>query len=126
MEQLTPIQNQALCLLSAGYSPQEIATKTGVSLRTIARWKTLPNFNNLLRQSTAIVYDAAVSELVSGAREAAQELKRIIADPEIPSRTKVSAISVLLTNASKAKEALLEERLERVEDCLNGDDVEQD
>lgn len=118
---LTPVQNEALCLLAAGYSRDEVATKTGVSKSTINRWATEPDFKKMLRNAVTRVYDAAIAELVSGSRQAAKELKEIITDPDTPKRVKVSAIQVLLTTAAKVKESELEERLEAIEAALDGD-----
>ncbi|MDF5718491.1 MAG: helix-turn-helix domain-containing protein [Rhizonema sp. NSF051] len=115
----------AITLLAAGYTNEEVARKTGVSSRTIGHWKKRDDFANLLRQATAATYDAAVAELVSGSRAAAQELKRLIDDPDTPSRVKVSAIQVLLSNAAKAKDTVLQERLERVENLLDDENLEE-
>lgn len=123
---LTPIQNQALCLLASGFPAETVAKSTGVSRRTIDRWSKHPEFNRLLRESVAKVFDIAIAELVNGSRQAAQELKNIISDPDVPSKTKVSAINVLLTNAARAKDSILEERLEKLEIVLNEPEIEQD
>jgi DNA-binding MurR/RpiR family transcriptional regulator len=123
---LTPIQNEALCLLAAGYSRDHVAQKTGVSKVTINRWATQPDFKILLRDAVVQVYDAAIAELVSGSREAARELKAIITDPDTPKRVKVSAIQVLLTTAAKVKEAALEERIEAIEAALDDNINSQD
>jgi len=119
MERLTPIQNQALCLLAAGYNLDEVAKQTGVTTRTISKWKTIENFDRLLKEAVSKVFDAAIAELVSGSREAAKELKLIIADADTPARVKVNAIQVMLSNASKAKDYMLEERLETLENILD-------
>lgn len=121
MEELTPIQNQALCLLAAGYNKQEVASLTEINTRTLTRWEKEPTFKKMLKEAVAKTYDAAIAELVSGSREAARKLKNIIHDPDVPSRVKVTAIQVLLNNAAKAKEDLLEERLEAVEALLDAD-----
>lgn len=121
MEELTPIQNQALCLLAAGYNKQEVASLTEINTRTLTRWEKEPNFKKMLKEAVAKIYDAAIAELVSGSREAARQLKNIIHDPDVPSRVKVTAIQVLLNNAAKAKDDLLEERLEAVEALLDAD-----
>ncbi|MBP5976609.1 hypothetical protein HW132_28720 [Brasilonema sp. CT11] len=125
MEALTPIQNQALCLLAAGHTIDEVVAETGVGKRTLSRWKTTCNFKKLLQDAVTQTYDSAVAELVSGSREAARELKRIISDPDVPSKTKVTAINVLLNNAARAKESALEERLERLEESFDGTHSEQ-
>lgn len=121
MEELTPIQNQALCLLAAGYNKQEVASRTEINTRTLARWEKEPNFKKKLKEAVAKTYDSTIAELVAGSREAAKKLKNIIDDPDVPSRVKVTAIQVLLNNAAKAKESLLEERLENLEDMIDGD-----
>ncbi len=126
MEELTPIENQALCLLAAGYSNPEVASQTGVSTRTIERWKKKPQFKKLLQDAVTAVFDAAIAELISGSREAAKQLKEIISDPDVPSRTKVTAITVLFSNGARAKDWGLEQRLARLEATLDGTDPSQD
>lgn len=120
MEELTTNHYRALTLLVAGYSLEEVAEKTDVSVRTIQRWKKRPDFQRLLTESVGKTFDAAVAELVAGSIDAAQELKQIIKDSDVPVRVRVTAISVLLANAWKAKDAILEQRLQRVEDLLDG------
>ena len=121
MEELTPTQNQALCLLAAGYDKHEVASISGVTTRTLDRWRNRPDFDKLLKQAIRKTYDACIAELVSGSCEAARTLKSIISDSDVPSRVKVTAIQVLLTNAAKIKDDLLEERLEAVEALLDAD-----
>lgn len=121
MEELTPKQNQALCLLAAGYTQEEVASLTKIGSRTISTWKREPNFKKMLKEAVAKTYDAAIAELVAGSRQAARKLKDIIDNPDVPSRVKVSAIQVLLNNAAKAKDDILEERLEAVENLLYAD-----
>jgi len=121
VEEISPNQNRALCLLAAGYSAEEIAKSLGVSRRTIDNWKKLPNFKKLLRKAIGETYDAAIAELVCGSREAAIELKTIISDPETPRAVKVRAISVLLGTAAKVKDLELEERLESLEKFIEND-----
>ena len=91
-----------------------------MSLRTIERWKKRTDFQKLLRESVAKTFDATIAELVANSRMAAIELQKIILDEDTPRRVKVSAIQVLLTTAAKAKESLLEERLESLEEIIDG------
>lgn len=126
MKPLTPVQNQALCLLAAGYPIETVAKSTGVTRQTITKWRKIPEFKRLLQESIAATFDIAIAELVIGSREAAQELKRIIADSDVPSKTKVSAINTLLNHAARAKDSILEQRLERLEGNFDGLDTEQD
>ncbi len=125
VKDLTPNQTKALCMVAANHCRDEVAAACGITTRTLDKWKQLENFQALLRKAVAATYDAAIAELVLGSQESARELRKLILDPDTPGRTKVSAISVLLTNAAKAKEALLEERLERLEANLDEDIIEQ-
>jgi hypothetical protein len=58
----------------------------------------------MLNRALQSTFDAAIAELVANSVFAAQELNAIIRNPNIPSRTRVSAIDLLLKNASKVKE----------------------
>lgn len=126
METITPLQNKALCLLAAGYTVSEVVEMTGVGKRTLDRWRTTPEFKRLLQEAVAATYDAAVAELVAGSRQAALKLKEIIDSPDVASKTKVTAINVLLANAARAKDSVLEQRLEVLEGTLDGINTEQD
>lgn len=117
---LTYTQCEALVLLAAGYTDDEVAEKTVVAKSTIIRWKKSPEFERLLKQAQLKYIDSALAELVKGAKEAVQELNNIITDSDVPSRTKVSAISVLLSHIVKMREVDLEERLERLEEIVDG------
>ena len=116
---LTANKNRALCLLAAGYQKKEVVKELGIGEVTLRNWTKEPQFKKKLREAVAASYDAAIAELCSGSREAAQELKRIISDPDVSARVKISAISTLLTNAEKAKTSLLEDRLEALENMIN-------
>jgi hypothetical protein len=121
LETLTPEQLKAFTMLAAGRADKEVAEECGVCTKTISRWKAKEDFQQLLRESSARMFDAAISELCLGSIEAAKELRRIINDAGTPSRTKIAAIQTLLSMASKAKESLLEQRLESIEAALDAD-----
>lgn len=122
MEELTPKQYLALTRLAAGSTNKEAAESADVSLRTIEGWKAKPHFQKLLKTAVNMMFDAALAELVSGGRDAAKELIKIISDPNTPSRTKVTAIGVLFDTAEKVKQWNFEERLADVEITLDGFD----
>lgn len=123
MDELTPIQIRILCLLASGKTKKEISDLTQVSSATIDRLSKNNNFKSKLREITTSVYDAALSELCNGAVIAAIELNKIIENPDTPAKIKISAISTLFTHAAKAKEFVLQERLEKIELLLNNDNV---
>lgn len=123
MEELSPIQIRILCLLASGKSKKEISDITEVSSATIDRLSKNHNFKSKLREITTSIYDAALAELCNGAVVAAIELNKIIEDPDTPAKIKISAISTLFTHAGKAKEFILQERLEKIELLLNETNV---
>lgn len=118
---LSPNQARCLCLIAAGRSREEAAKETGVSVSTVDKWSAKAEFREMLNKAVSEVFDAALAELVSSSQLAARELKNIILDPDVPSRTKVSAIQVLLSNAAHVKNYILESRIEAIESSLNGD-----
>ncbi|HEY9676331.1 MAG TPA: hypothetical protein V6D11_33115, partial [Waterburya sp.] len=124
--ELSVKQQLALLRLAAGDSNQEAALAAGVSLSCLEKWKQKPGFQRQLQMAVSRVFDAAIAELVSGARDAAIELKRIITEPEINDKTKVAAIRCLFSTAEKCKQWELEARLERVEALLNEPDPSED
>ena len=123
MDELTPIQIRILCLLASGKTKKEIYDITEVSSATIDRLSKNLTFKSKLREITTSVYDAALAELCNGAVIAAIELNKIIENPETPAKVKISAISTLFTHAGKAKDFVLQDRLEKIELLLNEDNV---
>jgi len=117
-------QQVALCQLAAGATNSEAAAAAGVSLSCIEKWKAKPDFQKSLKDAVSHVFDAAIAELVAGSRDAAKELKRIINDPNVSDRVKVSAIQTLFSTAEKCKQWQLEARLERVEALLDAESEE--
>lgn len=122
--ELNPKQAKALTLLAAGCTNAEAAKGAGVSSRTIDNWKSKPDFQKLLSFAVQAQLNASLAQLVAGASDAVKELNSIIISPDTPSRVKVSAISVLLSNAMKVREWALEDRLEALEGTLDGDNPE--
>ncbi len=123
-DDFSPKQYRALCALVAGRTLEEAAREAGCSISAVEKWKKKPDFSRLLRQSVAKVYDTALAELTLGAMSAARALREIVDDDETPSRVKISAIGTLLSHAEKAKQSVLEERLERIEDLIDGTEQE--
>ena len=117
-EELTPQQYRAITLIAAGYSNAEIAQESNLSIKTIEAWRKLPQFKQLLRDALSQCFNAAIAELVLHSQEAAKELNKIAFDSETPARVRISAITAMLSFASKAKESHLERRLELLEEQL--------
>jgi hypothetical protein len=119
--ELTPKQAIALTHLVAGATNGEAAKAAGVSKRSVEAWKALPEFKKHLKVAVNQMLDESLAELVLGSKAAVKELNTIIADEETPTRTKLSAISILLSNAAKVRDWYLEERLESIESALDGE-----
>lgn len=115
-------QAQAILLLSTGKSNKETALEIGVSLSTVEKWKQKADFQQLLLRAIEQIYIQSIAQLTSGAVEAAQELRRIIADPDVSDRVRISAIALLFGQLERFKSWQLEQRLEKVEGLLNGAD----
>jgi hypothetical protein len=100
---LSPKQLQALTLIGRGDSPRTVALAIGVSYRTIYRWLTLPEFQNLTEQistQTRIL-------TVEGATESFQKEQEIWQSRREQLRTQEWDISqLLLKKAQKALENL--------------------
>lgn len=114
-------QYKALCCLVAGGSLQDAANEAGVALITVKKWKARPDFKRKLRDSLIKIYEAGLAEILLGASEAAKELRAIISNPECSDRVKVSAITALFTQATNAKNLVIDERVSALENALNGD-----
>ena len=123
-DDLTPEQYRALTKIAAGYSNNEVAKTENVTARTIENWRKIPKFKQLLREALSQCFDAAIAELIFNSQQAARELSNIAFDAETPSRVRVSAITAMLTFASKAKDAHLESRLELLEQQLQHDYID--
>lgn len=124
MSEFSAKQQVALCQLAAGATNSEAARAAGVSLSCVEKWKARPDFQKNLKDAVSQVFDSAIAELVAGSRDAAKELKRIIGDPDVSDRVKVSAIQTLFSTAEKCKQWQLEARLERVEALLDAESEE--
>jgi hypothetical protein len=124
-EELTTEQYTAILMIASGKSNASVAKECGVSTRTVERWRVLPTFKTLVKEAILDIYDAAIAELILGAKEATRQLIQIIEDEETPRKTKVVAINSLLNQAAKYKSVLLEERLEKLESSLD-DNLIQD
>ncbi|MBD2359232.1 helix-turn-helix domain-containing protein [Tolypothrix sp. FACHB-123] len=102
-EELTIIQARAIVLMIAGYSQRDIAIKLGITQTTISLWHRQSSFSENKRKAISTIFDASMADLIDGTQEAVRELRNIINDPETPQKTKISAITVLLSTALRYK-----------------------
>ncbi len=123
MDELNISQYRALCGLASGMTISEAAQIAGVSASSIDKWKRQPEFQKQLRESINRVFEASQARLVLGAQEAVDELRQIINDSDVSAKTRLSAINILLTQASKCRDFLLEQRLERIESLIENESI---
>ena len=114
----------ALAHLAAGKTLKVAAEKSGLTQPTISKLRDSPTGQKLIRQAVVQIYDASVAELSLGCMEAVTELRQIINDSEVSAKVKITAINTLLQFAAKAKDALIEERLENIEGLLDEREIQ--
>ncbi|BAY80540.1 hypothetical protein NIES25_70280 (plasmid) [Nostoc linckia NIES-25] len=124
LKDLEPQEMQALCLLAAGQTRSEVSRKLGIAVSCLDSWKARPDFKEAQREATMAIYEQSIAAIVSVSLESVQELEKIINDVDVPARTKISAIALVLTHAEKCKSYVLEQRLERIEQALNYVDID--
>ena len=101
---------------------EEAARAGEVSVAAVKKWKQNSNFKRKLKDAIVKVYEAALAEVVLGAKDAIRELNFIITNPETSDRVKVTAIGTLLTHAANAKQLVIDERVSALEAALSGDE----
>ena len=121
MDNLQPKHYRALAILATGGTIENAAKACGVSVPSIKKWKSHPNFKNALRDCTVKVFETKIAKLVLEADESIQKLTEIIRSDDTNDKTKVCAISLLLNVASKSREFALTERIEKVEKLLESE-----
>lgn len=73
-----------------------------------------------MKDAACKIYECAIAELATGASKAVRELLRMVDDKNVPDRTKIQAITLLLNHLKETREWQLEKRLEALEATLNG------
>lgn len=97
-------QYKAVVMSALGYDIQEIADVCDVNYRTIQNWRKNPGFQKMVQISTNALFDKSISRLSLIAESAAEELEKIIKDPETPKKTKLSAISIFFNVSRNFKQ----------------------
>lgn len=106
---------QAIFLLVTGRTAKQAALELELNAHTITRWKQDPDFNLALQEAHSRVYDDAINKLTTIAGKCAEYLELVMDDPDVPTRTKLQAISIVLTHGAKAREYNMNRRLEKLE-----------
>lgn len=119
MSELTAKHYKALTCLASGMSTTEAALQCGISKSCIDKWKTRPDFKELLQEATFKVFEMGMAQLVLGVEEAGKELRRMISSPDTSDRNKLTAISILLSTTTKMKDWSIENRIAQLEEALD-------
>lgn len=114
-------RQRALELLAEGQTPQAVAERLGVSLRTVRGYLASP----AVRQTLQRVRDERLRQLAGRALveagPALAVLRSIVEDPAIPPQARVSAAGKLLDMAMRLAETVdLAERVAALEELLEG------
>ncbi|MFB6889424.1 helix-turn-helix domain-containing protein [Kitasatospora sp. NPDC056327] len=107
-------RNDVALLIARGTSVDQAARDTGVSARTIRRWREEPDFENEIQTARRAILAEAVAALGAAVRDAVTALHQALKDPSPGIR--VRAASVLLSSLPAISEhAELNERLAALE-----------
>lgn len=120
MSGLTPKQQEAVAAILKGLRPGQIAKLVGVSVRTIERWRKLPEFaaaisriqENATRQvEIELVKDASNlnSRLEHLASKSLDCLEEILGNPEARSSDRVQAAKLLLCEWQRTQTPVMHE-----------------
>lgn len=112
---LAPKQAQALTMWLACSSIYEISQKMSIKEETIRSWLLDKNIKQIARVSMGRMFDSACAELTLNSQNAANELNKIINDPETPQRVKITAISCLFSVCTKLRDWSNQEVIENLE-----------
>jgi len=97
--ELQPIVQRALDLALDGLPGPRIATELGVDRSTVWRWLQLPNVQELLARERTERREAIREGVDSGAREAVEFLRSVVAAPDLSIHARIRAAVVLLQRA---------------------------
>lgn len=118
-DELTNLQaNQvkALEALAAGGSVDEAAAAAGVTVRTVYRWRTSPDFAGALRAANAEGLRELARLVAASSREAVEYLRAVIADVKAPHGVRIRAAGQLLSVYPRLYELVsLQEQLDDIE-----------
>lgn len=117
--ELSSTQHTAIALLMAGNTRIEIAETLQIPIRTLDRWIASPGFRNTQKEAAITVFEQSLTVIAALTTKAVFELERILEDDDVPARVKLTAIGLILDNATKLKSYELEQRLEQIENTLN-------
>jgi hypothetical protein len=99
---LDAIKHQkAICLLVTGVPIKDICKDLGISLRTLERWFTNPEFNQNLSRAIRHVYISCFAKAATNVDRSLAVLMEIIDNPDTPTKFRLDAIKLMLDFTAK-------------------------
>lgn len=118
-ENLTPKQRRAIAALVSGQDFGQAAADAGVSVRTLHRWRTTPEFAAELRGADSEQLNAVARTLNGASHDAVSVLVEIMRAPETSPALRLRAAGEILKHRASFFELLtLEQRLSELEQRL--------
>lgn len=94
----------------------EIMEKTGLSRSTVDRYKKDPDLQFILAERRTMIVESAISKMEAAMVDAAETLRKIIADENVGAQTRIYAISTLFSQCRSWVETVdIMHRLEKLE-----------
>jgi len=117
--ELTANQYSAIALLMSGKNRVEVSEILKINVSALNQWIATPKFKQKQREAAISVYEESLANVANLTSKAVSGLEKILDDDEESTRTKITAITLILNHAEKLKSYELERRLERVENILS-------
>lgn len=111
------LREKAIANLLQESTLEKAAAATGISLRTLQRWLSDPDFQSLYQGAKVALLERAMARLTTIAGRSVEVLGRILDDTETNAASKVSGVRVALDMCQRDREiSQLEARIRRLED----------
>jgi len=117
-DKITRIQERAIAALLTSPTTTAAAEKAGVARSTLNRWLGDPTFKRAYRQARRELYDSVLAKLPALAGDAVEQLRTILTSPKTVTRDRLTAIRLVLENASQAQVVDMTELYQRLEETL--------
>jgi hypothetical protein len=108
--ELDPIRHKVILLLATGLPAREVAKQANCSQSTVDRVKADPNCRQKLHEAVNYLYQLGLSKLSLGVEIAIDQLIEFIQNPDIPDRTRLRAIEILLSQLTTFSSHEIKER----------------
>ena len=124
MAGISPTQEVAIQALLTTRTVATAAKKAGVGERTLYRWLSKDrDFRRAYRDARTRIFERAVSKLAALSNTAVDELRKILKNPKVAPRDRLTAIRTVLEHARATEEAdvvALVEELQTIADQTGG------